>query len=86
MHNSNSLTHTVASSFVCTSPLAAVTVTGLLVTRTVSTSAEFQSSLLNMCIDGFRMQNQTNTALQESFKESDASQPIPHRHQPHALA
>ena len=42
---SNSLTYTVASSFVCTSPLA-----GLLETLTVSNSAEFRSLLLNMCM------------------------------------
>ena len=43
-HNSNSLTHTVPSSFVCTSPLAVITVTGLLETRTVSNSDERKSS------------------------------------------
>ena len=40
---SNSLTYTVASSFVCTSLLAVTTVVGLLETLTVSNSAEFRS-------------------------------------------
>ena len=47
---SNSLTQTVASSCVCTSPLAVVTVVGLLDVVTVSNSAEFKSFLLIMCI------------------------------------
>ena len=50
-NKSNSLTHTVASSFVCTSPLAGTTVVGLLETPTVSDSPECRSFLLNMCID-----------------------------------
>ena len=49
---SNSLTSTVASSFVCTSPLAVKTVVvRLLNVVTVSNSAEFKSFLLIMCID-----------------------------------
>ena len=50
-NRSNSLTFTVASSFVCTSPLVATTVVGLWETITVSNSAEFRSFLLSMCID-----------------------------------
>ena len=46
-NKSNSLTYTVASSFVCTSPLAATTVVGLLETLTDSNSAEFRSFLLS---------------------------------------
>ena len=42
--------YTVASSFVCTSPLAVTTVVGFLGTVTVSKSAEFRSFLLNMCM------------------------------------
>ena len=48
---SNSLTYTVASSCVCTSPLAVMTVVGLLDVVTVPNSAEFKSFLLIMCID-----------------------------------
>ena len=51
MSKSNSLTYTVASSFVCTSPLAVITVLGSLDTHTVSNSADFRSFLLSMCID-----------------------------------
>ena len=43
--------NTVASSCVCTSPLAVITVVGLLDVVTVSNSAEFKSFLLIMCID-----------------------------------
>ena len=45
------LTQTAASSFVCTSPLAVITVIGLLDVVTVSHSAEFKTFLLIMCID-----------------------------------
>ena len=48
---SNSPTWTVASSFVCTSPLAVITVIGLLDVVTFSNSAQFKSFLLIMCID-----------------------------------
>ena len=48
---SNSLTYTIASSFVCTSPLAVTTVIGLLDVVKVSISEEFKSFLLIMCID-----------------------------------
>ena len=41
----------MASSCVCTSPLAVITVVGLLDVVTVSNSAEFKSFLLVMCID-----------------------------------
>ena len=47
----NSLTHTVASSCVCTSPLAVMTIVGLHNFVKVSISAEFKSFLLNICID-----------------------------------
>ena len=50
-NKSNPLTCTVASSFVCTSPLAVLTVTGVWETRIVSNSAEFKSFLPSMCID-----------------------------------
>ena len=46
----NSLTYTVASSFVGTSPLAVTTVVGLFETLTVSNSAELRSFLLTMCL------------------------------------
>ena len=45
-NKSNSLTHTVASSFVGTSPLAVTTVIGLSETVTVSHSAELRSFLV----------------------------------------
>ena len=48
---SNSLTYAVASSCVCTSPLAVQTVVGLLDVVKVSISAEFKYFLLIMCID-----------------------------------
>ena len=48
---SNSLTYTVASSCVCTSPLAVMTIVGLHDFVKVSISAEFKSFLLIMCID-----------------------------------
>ena len=48
---SNSLTYTLASSCVCTSPLAVMTIIGLLDVVKVSISAEFKSFLLNMRID-----------------------------------
>ena len=58
-NTSNSLTYTVASSFVCTSPLAVITVVGLLDVVTVSNSAEFKSIFLNMCIDA--LESTTNS-------------------------
>ena len=48
---SNSLTFTVASSCVCTSPLAVMTVVGLHDFVKVSISASFKSFLLIICID-----------------------------------
>ena len=51
---SGSLTCAVASSFVCTFPLAVITVTRVVVTRTVFHCAEFKSFLLNMCNNRFR--------------------------------
>ena len=50
-NKSYSLQHTVAASFVCTSPLAVTTVVGLLETIAVSNSAEFRSFLRSMHID-----------------------------------
>ena len=48
---SNSLTCTVASSCVCTSPLAVMTTAGLHDFVTISISASFKSFLLTICID-----------------------------------
>ena len=48
---SNSLTYTVASSCVCTSPLAVMTTVGLHDLVKVSISASFKSFLLIICID-----------------------------------
>ena len=47
----SSLTYTVASSCVCTSPLAVMTIVGLHDFVKVSNAAEFKSFLLIMCID-----------------------------------
>ena len=49
-NKSNSLTYTVASSLVCTSPLAVITVVGFLDILMVSNSAELRSCLLTICI------------------------------------
>ena len=49
-NKSNSLTYTVASPFVGTSPVAVTTVVGFSETFTASNSAEFRSFLLNMCM------------------------------------
>ena len=48
-NESNSLTYTVASSLVCTSPLAVITVVGLLDILMLSNSAESRSLLLTIC-------------------------------------
>ena len=48
---SNSLTYTVASSCVCTSPLAVMTIVGLHDFFKVSIAASLKSFLLIMCID-----------------------------------
>ena len=61
---SNCLTYTVAFSFVCTSSLAVTTVVGFLETFTVSSSAEFRSFLLNMCM--LALESTTNS-LSSSF-------------------
>ena len=50
-NESRSWTYAVASSFVCTSPLAVITAVGFLDTRIVSSSTEFRSFLLRMCIE-----------------------------------
>ena len=50
-NTSNSLTYTVSSSCVCTSPLAVMTIVRLHDFVKVSISAEFKSFLLIMCID-----------------------------------
>ena len=47
----NSLTYTIASSCVCTSPLAVMTIVGLHDFVKVSISASFKSFLLVTCID-----------------------------------
>ena len=53
----NPILWSVASSFVCTSPLALIMVDGLSKTLTVSNSAEFRSFWLNMCIWGSGIYN-----------------------------
>ena len=49
-NKSNSLTYTTASSLVCTSPLAVITVVGFFDILMVSNSAELRSLLLSICI------------------------------------
>ena len=56
---SNSLTYTVASSCVCTSPVAVMTIVGLHDFVKVSISASFKSFLLIMCIDA--LESTTNS-------------------------
>ena len=68
----------VASSFVCTSLVAVITVVGVLDTRRVSRSAEFWSFLLCMCIEA--PESTTNT-LPSGFVEDGAG-----RHQTSELA
>ena len=58
-NRSNSLTYTVASSCVCTSPLAVMTIVGLNDFVKVSISAEFKSFLLIMRIDA--LESATNS-------------------------
>ena len=66
-NKSNSLTYTVASSFVCTSPLTATTFVGLLETLTISNSDEFRSFLFNMCIDA--LESTTNSLSSRFFAD-----------------
>ena len=56
---SNSLTYTIASSCVCTSPLAVMTIVGLHDFIKVSISAEFKFFLLITCIDA--LESTTNS-------------------------
>ena len=60
---SNSLTWTVASSCVCTSALAVMTIVGLHDFVKVSNSAEFKSFLLIMCIDAQSTANSLSSGL-----------------------
>ena len=64
-----SLTCTVASSFVCTSPLAVMTVVRFLKIRRVSSSAKFRSFLLSMCM---LAPESTTTYLSSGFVHVDA--------------
>ena len=66
---SRSWTYTVASSFVCTSPLAVITVVGLLDFRRVCSSAELKSFLLSMYIDA---PESTANSLSSSFFKDGA--------------
>ena len=67
---SNSLTFSVASSLVCTSPLAVTTVVGFFDTLTVSNSAELRSLLLTICI---LAPESTTNSLSSGFKVDAAS-------------
>ena len=66
-HKCNSVTYNVASSLVCTSPLAVTTVVGSLAD---SKSAEFRSFLLNMCT--LALESTTN-CHSSGFMEDGAS-------------
>ena len=59
----------MASSCVCTSPLAVITVVGLLDVVTVSNSAEFESFLLIMCMD--TPESTVDGAGRHQFSESE---------------
>ena len=60
---SNSLTDTVVSSCVCTSPLAIMTVVGLHDFVKVSISASLKSFLLIICIDALESTNYRSSGL-----------------------
>ena len=60
---SNSLTHTIASSCVCTSLLVVMTIVGLHNFVKVSISALFKSYLLIMCIDAPESTNSRSLSL-----------------------
>ena len=69
-NESKSLTYAAASSFLCTSPLAVVTVDGFLDTqRTVSSSAKFRSFLPSMCTEA---PESTTNCLSSGFLEDGA--------------
>ena len=58
-----------SSLFVCTSPLAVITAVGFLDTRAASSSADFRSFLLIMCIDALES---TTKYLYSGLVEDDA--------------
>ena len=68
---SNCLTHTVASSLVCTSPLAVITVVGLLDVLMVANSAELRSFLLTISI--VAPESTTNSLSSGSFVDAAGS-------------
>ena len=70
-NKSNCLTFTVASSLVCTSPLAVITVVGLLDVLMVSNSAELRSFLLTICI--LAPESTTNYLSSGSFVDAAGS-------------
>ena len=66
---SNSLTYTIASSCVCTSQLAVMTIVGLHDFVKVSISASLKSFLLIICIDA---PESTTNSLSSSLRVDDA--------------
>ena len=76
-NKSNSLTYIVASSLVCTSPLAVITVVGLLDVLMVSNSAELRSFLLTIC--KLAPESITNSLSSSSFVDAAGNTPIPPR-------
>ena len=69
VHNkSNSLIHTVASSFVSTSPLAITTVVGFLEALSVSNLVELRSFVLTMCM--LAPESTTNTLSSGSIVDA----------------
>ena len=70
-NKSNSLSCTVASSLVCTSPLAVITVVGFLDILMVSNSAELRSVLLTTCI--LDPESTTNSLSSGSFIDATSN-------------
>ena len=70
-NKSNCLTYTVASSLVCTSPLAVITVVELLDVLMVYNSAELRSRLLTICI--LAQESTTNSLSSGSFVDTARS-------------
>ena len=71
---SNSLTYTIASSCVCTSPLAVMTIVGLHDFVKVSISALFKSFLLIMCFDALES---TTNSRSSSLRVDAGKHPFP---------
>ena len=73
-NKSNCLTSSVASSLVCKSPLAVITVVGLLDVLMVSNSAELRSFLMTICI--LAPDSTTNSLSSGSFVDAAGKYPF----------